>query len=65
MQLIRILHSTAAQHHFIYRVLHIRGVENTIADELSRVHDVSQLSMRCRSNIDPSPITPVLPLIPA
>jgi hypothetical protein len=64
MQLIRILHFTAAQHHFIYRVHHIPGVENTIADELSRVHDVSQLSTRCRSNIDPSPITPVLPLIP-
>jgi hypothetical protein len=65
MQLIRILHFTAAQHHFIYRVHHIPGVENTIADELSRVHDVSQLSTRCRNSIDPSPITPVLPLIPA
>jgi hypothetical protein len=65
MQLIRILHFTAAQHHFIYRVQHIPGVENTIADELSRVHDVSQLSTRCRNSIDPSPITPVLPLIPA
>jgi hypothetical protein len=65
MQLIRILHFTAARHHFIYRVQHIPGVENIIADELSRVHDVSQLSTRCRSSIDPSPITPSLPLIPA
>ena len=64
MQLIRILHFTAAQHHFVYRVRHIPGVENTVADELSRVHDVSQLSTHCRHSIDPSPITPVLPLIP-
>jgi hypothetical protein len=64
MELIRILHFTAAQHHFVYRVQHIPGVENTIADELSRVHDVSQLSTRCRSSIDPSPTIPVLPHIP-
>ena len=63
MQLIRILHFTAAQHHFVYRVQHVPGVENAIADELSRVHDVSQLSTGCRSNIDPSPTTPVLPPI--
>ena len=63
MQLIRILHFTAAQHHFVYRVQHVPGVENAIADELSRVHDVSQLSTGCRSNIAPSPTTPVLPLI--
>ncbi len=65
MQLIRILHFIAAQHHFVYRVKHIPGVENAIADELSRVHDVSQLSTRCRSSIDPSPITPALPHIPS
>jgi hypothetical protein len=64
MQLIRILHFTAAQHHFVYRVQHIPGVENVIADELSRVHVVSQLSTRCRSSIDPLPTTPVLPHIP-
>ena len=63
MQLIRILHFTAAQHHFVYRVQHVPGVENAIADELSRVHDVSQLSTGCRSNIAPSPTTPVLPPI--
>ena len=55
----------AATHHFVYRVQHIPGVENDIADELSRVHAVSQLSTRCRSSIDPSPITPVLPRIQA
>ena len=65
MQLIRVLHFVAAQHHFVYRVQHIPGVENVTADELSRVHDVSQLSTRCRSSIDPSPIIPVLPLIPS
>ena len=65
MQLIRILHFVAAQHHFVYRVQHIPGVDNVIADELSRVHDVSQLSTRCHSSIDPSPVIPVLPHIPS
>ena len=65
MQLIRLLHHYAATHHFVYRVQHIPGVENDIADELSRVHAVSQLSTRCRSSIDPSPITTVLPRIQA
>jgi hypothetical protein len=65
MQLIRLLHHYAATHHFVYRVQHIPGVENNIADELSRVHAMSQLSTRCRSSIDPSPITPVLPRIQA
>jgi hypothetical protein len=64
MQLIRLLHFYAAQYHFVYRVEHIPGVDNVIADELSRVHDVSQLSTPCRNSIDPSPITPVLPHIP-
>jgi len=64
MQLIRLPHFYAAQHHFVYRVEHIPGVENIIADELSRVHDVLQLSTQCLSSIDPSPIIPVLPHIP-
>jgi hypothetical protein len=64
MQLIRQLHFYAATHHFVYRIQHIPGVENVIADELSRVHVISQLSTRCRSNIDPSPTTPVLPPTP-
>jgi Reverse transcriptase (RNA-dependent DNA polymerase) len=64
MQLIRLLHFYAAHHHFVYRVEHIPGVDNVVADELSRVFDVSQLSIQCRSSIDPSPITPVLPLTP-
>jgi hypothetical protein len=65
MQLIRILHYYAARYHFVYRVEHIAGARNTIADELSRVHDVTQLSMGCRRSIDPSPVIPVLPAIPA
>jgi hypothetical protein len=63
MQLILILHHHAAKHSFVYTVRHIAGVNNTIADELSRVHDVSQLSVACRNVIDPSPITLVLPHI--
>jgi hypothetical protein len=43
---------------------HIHGVENTIADKLSRVRDLSQLSKACRRSIDLSPVTPVLPAIP-
>ena len=65
MQLIRALHHYAACYHFVYRAEHIAGVNNAIADELSRVHDVRQLSTRCRRNIDLSPVTPVLPAIPA
>ena len=65
MQLIRALHYYAARHHFIYRAEHIPGVDNDVADELSRVHDMSQLSTECRRNIDPSPVIPVLPAIPA
>lgn len=64
MQLIRFLHYHAAKHHFEYRVVHIPGVENSIADELSRVFCVSQLSQQCLNSIDPSPTTPVLPTIP-
>lgn len=63
MQLIRHLHFIAAKHHFTYRAVHIPGVDNVIADEISRVTSVSQLSQVCRSNIDPFPITPQLPLI--
>jgi hypothetical protein len=63
MQLIRALHFYAARHSFSYRVQHIAGVDNGIADELSRVHDVSQLSPACRSSIDPSQVTPVLPTV--
>jgi hypothetical protein len=63
MQLIRHLHFYAARHSFSYRVQHIAGVDNAIADELSRVHDVSQLSIACRSRIDPLPITPALPTV--
>ena len=65
MQLMRMLHFTAARHHSIYRVQHIPGVHNVVADELSRVHDVSQLSTGCRSSIDSSPTIPALPLIPS
>ena len=65
MQLIRILHHHAAKHSFVYTVRHIAGVNNTIADELSRVHVLTQLSTECRRNIDLSPVTPVLPAIPA
>jgi hypothetical protein len=65
MQLIRALHFYAARYHFVYRAEHIAGVNNTIADELSRVHDVTQLSTQCRRNIDPSPVIPALPAIPA
>lgn len=64
MQLLRLLHYYAAKHHFKYRAVHIPGVDNVIADELSRVHSVSQLSPRCLSSIDLSPTTAVLPLIP-
>jgi hypothetical protein len=63
MQLIRILHHQAAKHSFHYRIKHIPGVENTIADELSRVHVMSQLSMECRRAIDPTPTMPVHPPI--
>ncbi len=65
MQLIRALHYYAARHHFVYRAQHIAGVHNVIADELSRVHVVTQLSTECRRSIDLSPVTPVLPAIPA
>jgi hypothetical protein len=65
MQLIRHLHHCAARHHFVYRAEHIAGVENVIADELSRVLDVSQLSTSCRRSIDRSPVIPVLPVIPS
>jgi hypothetical protein len=65
MQLIRALHFYAARFHFVYRAEHIAGVDNAIADELSRVHDVSQLSPACRRCIDPSPVIPSLPAIPA
>lgn len=64
MQLIRFLHYHAARHHYKYRAVHIPGVDNTIADELSRVHSLSQLSQACRQSIDPSETTPVLPTIP-
>ena len=50
---------------FVYRAEHIAGVNNTIADELSRVHDVTQLSTQCRRSIDPSPVIPALPAIPS
>lgn len=65
MQLIRALHYYAARYHFIYRARHIAGVHNAIADELSRVNVVTQLSTECHRNIDPSPVIPVLPAIPA
>jgi hypothetical protein len=65
MQLIRALHFYAARYHFVYRAEHIAGVNNSTADELSRVHDVTQLSTGCRRSIDLSPITPVLPAIPS
>ena len=64
MQLIHVLHYHAAQHHYQYRAVHIPGVDNTIADELSRVHSMSQLSQECRLNIDLLQTTPVLPIIP-
>jgi hypothetical protein len=65
MQLIRSLHHYAARFHFVYKAEHIAGEKNFIADELSRVFVVSQLSTRCRHAIDHSPITPVLPNIPS
>ena len=62
MQLIRALH-------YIRRPLPLclprSGVHNVIADELSRVHGVTQLTTECCRNIDPSEVTPVLPAIPA
>jgi hypothetical protein len=64
MQLIRILHFHAARYSFVYSVQHLPGADNAIADELSRVFDVTQLSPTCRGSINPLPITPVLPLIP-
>ena len=64
MQLIRALHFYGARYHSIYRIEHIAGVDNSIADELSRVHDVAQLSTACRRSINPSPVIPVLPAIP-
>ena len=64
MQLIRLLHFYAARHHFVYRAEHIAGDKNVIADELSRVFDVSQLSIRCRRAIAHSQTIPVLPVIP-
>jgi hypothetical protein len=63
MQLLRALHHCAALHHFDYRIVHIAGVDNVIADELSRVFSVSQLSQTCRQLIDPSPVMAALPLI--
>jgi hypothetical protein len=65
MQLIRMLHFCAGRHSFSYCAQHIPGVDNSVADELSRVHDVSQLSAACRSSIDPLQTTPVLPTIPS
>jgi hypothetical protein len=65
MQLIRVLHFHAARHSFVYSVRHLPGVDNTIADELSRIFDVAQFSQTCRDSINPSPTTPVLPLIPS
>ena len=64
MQLIRSLHFYAAQHHFLYRAEHIAGDKNVVADELSRVFDVSQLSTRCRRAIARSQTIPVLPVVP-
>ena len=64
MQLIRALHFYAARYHFMYRAEHIAGAKNTIADELSRVFDVSQLSTQCRRAIARSQTIPVLPVIP-
>jgi hypothetical protein len=63
MQLIRVLHFYAARHHFVYKAEHIAGVDNIVADELSRVYDYAQLTPLCRSNIDLSPTIPVLPAI--
>ncbi|MGH7238572.1 MAG: reverse transcriptase domain-containing protein, partial [Candidatus Saccharimonadales bacterium] len=63
MQLVRFLHYHAAKHSFVYRVIHIAGKDNIIADELSRVHVLSQFSQECRNNINPLPTIPVLPLI--
>ena len=63
MQLIRALHFYAARHSFSYWLQHIAGADNAIADELSRVHDASQLSQACRSAIDRSPIIPALPTV--
>ena len=65
MQLVRQLHFYSARHSFVYRIEHIAGVDNFVADELSRVHDYAQLSPRCRNAIDPSPVIAVLPDIPS
>lgn len=64
MQLLRVLHHVAARHSFIYRVIHVPGVDNPIADNLSRVFVYEQLSEATRAAINPSMTTPVLPLIP-
>ena len=64
MQLLRVLHHVAARNSFLYRVMHIPGVDNTIADELSRVFVYSQLSTSTRAAIAHSMTTPVLPHIP-
>jgi hypothetical protein len=64
MQLLRALHFVAARNSFVYRVLHLPGVDNTLADELSRVFTVAQLSPTTLARINPSMTTPVLPLIP-
>lgn len=64
MQLLRALHFSAARHSFVYCVRHLAGVDNTIADDLSRVFVREQLSPATRAIIAPFMTTPVLPHIP-
>lgn len=63
MHLIRILTMTAARYRFDFRVVHIPGVNNTVADLLSR-SDFIALANYCRLaqlHLDPLP-TPTPPL---
>jgi len=47
MHQIRSLHQMAAKHGFDFRVAHIAGVTNTVADVLSRVGDCQEFRALC------------------
>jgi len=64
MHQIRALHQLAARHGFDFRVQHIAGVTNTVADVLSRDGDCPQFRALCpdaRARADPTPLLPIPP----
>lgn len=64
MHLLRLLCETACSYQFDFRVLHIPGVSNVVADMLSRFGDCAQFrALRPTAEQHPEPLPP-LPLLP-